>query len=95
MTIDEFTPLVGRAFTVDCDPEPIDLTLVEASAGRHILTEFRPPFTLIFRSQPGILLADGIYTMHCGQWGPGEIFITPVMAAAGNEPGQHYQAVFN
>ena len=93
--IEEFLPLVGKAFEVKCDPANVSLTLTEAIPGRHRAFDDRPPYTLIFHSAPQILLVDGLYVMTCGAFGPDTIFISPIIAAPGSAPGYYYQAVFN
>lgn len=95
MLLEEFTPLLGRAFTADCEPKSVDLTLVEAYPGRTGLKDIRPPFSLIFHTPAEILLLDGTYTLRCGKWGPDRIFITAIMAQPDADPGHYYQAVFN
>lgn len=95
MTLDEFTPLVGQVFTVDSDLGPVELTLVEAVAQKHILTDFPAPFTLIFLSPSGVLIEDRIYTLRSGEWGPDKIFVAPTLPTPGGEPGQYYQSTFN
>lgn len=95
MILEEFTPLLGRIFTADCEPNSVELTLVEAYPIRVSLSTIRPPFMLIFHTPPEIFLVDGIYVLRCGGWGPDRIAISPTIAAPDSEPGQYYQAVFN
>lgn len=93
--IEEFLPLVGQAFEVDCEPRTALLTLVEATPGRQRAFDDRPPFTLIFHSTPEVLLMDGLYTMKSAGFGPDSIFLIPTVATPGAAPGYYYQAVFN
>jgi hypothetical protein len=95
MILEEFTPLIGRVFTADCEPNSAELTLVEAYPLRVNLSNMRPPFMLIFHTPPEIFLVDGMYVLRCGDWGPDRISISPTIAAPDSEPGQYYQAVFN
>jgi hypothetical protein len=94
MTLDEFTPLVGYSFIADCDPQPVEIELVEATALRNDPAFERPPFILIFRSDPMAQLISGAYVLRCGEWGPGMIDIHPITAPLGNEPGYYYQSIF-
>lgn len=75
MTLDEFTPLVGQDFEVDCTPATATIRLVEASPLRDLGISDRPPFILVFCSSPEVMLIDGIYTMRCGSFGPAAIGI--------------------
>lgn len=95
MTLDEFTPLIGREFEADCAPKVALLTLVEARPARWIADPERPGFVLLFRSSPAILLIGASYVMRCGSFGPDTIGIEPVIAAPGAAPGHYYEAVFN
>ncbi len=95
MTLDEFTPLVGYTFIAECDPAPIGITLVEASALRKNLKLERPPFILIFRSPLTAQLIAGAYVLRCGEWGPGLIDLNSLIAPQGGQPGYYYQAIFS
>ena len=95
MTLDEFLPLVGMTLKVDCAPNVVPLTLVEASPSRHPGLDDRPPFALIFRSAPNAFLVAGTYAMQCSGFGPALIDIAPIAAIPGATPGHYYQAVFN
>lgn len=95
MVLEEFTPLVGRAFTADCEPRSVDLELVEASALRPNALSARPPFILVFRSGVDAMLADGGYILRCGGWGPDIIYLLSLTPPADAPPGFYYQAVFN
>jgi hypothetical protein len=95
MILEEFTPLLGRVFTADCEPNSVELTLVEAYPLRASLSNIRPPFMLIFHTPPEIFLVDGMYVLRCGDWGPDRIAISPTITPPDSEPGQYYQAAFN
>lgn len=95
MTVDDFVPLVGQDFILDCEPAEISIRLVEAKPLRD-LGGGRPPFILVFKSPPTAMLIDGIYTMRCGQFGPAAIGIGSLVAPVDAEPGHYYyQSVFN
>jgi hypothetical protein len=95
MTMDEFLPLVGQVLLADCNPKPAELKLVEARPLSNQGWAPRPPFLLIFRSVPEILLVAGVYSMRCGEWGPELIYIEQMAALGFAEAGRFYQAVFN
>ncbi|MBX9815944.1 MAG: hypothetical protein A4S12_13275 [Proteobacteria bacterium SG_bin5] len=95
MLLDEFTPLLGKEFRVDCTPAEVPLVLTEAYPIRDSGLADRPPFMLIFRSPPEAVLITGGYVMRCGGWGPEIIHIEQVAALKDAEPGHYYQAVFN
>ena len=95
MTMDEFLPLVGQVLLADCNPKPAELKLVEARPLLDRGLAPRPPFQLIFRSSPEILLVAGIYAMRCGEWGPELIYVEQMASLGFTEAGHFYQAVFN
>jgi hypothetical protein len=95
MILEEFLPLVGKAFVADCQPNEVEITLVEASPLRDHGLADRPPFILIFYSPPEYMLGDGTYVLRCGGWGPERISIWSTLPPAKTQPGYYYQAVFN
>ena len=95
MSIDEFVPLVGRAFQVDCTPNTVTITLTDATLMRATPGAANPSFSLIFRSAPEVLLVSGTYAMQSGRFGPAAIHLAPVVSPLGSAPGYTYQAVFN
>jgi len=95
MTMSEFAPMVGQVLLADCNPKPAELKLVEMRPLTNRGLVERPPFELVFRSAPEILLITGIYAMRCGDWGPDLIYIEQIAALGFKEPGHYYQAVFN
>ena len=95
MTLDEFAPMVGQTLLVDCEPKPVEIELTSARPlPNHGVVE-RPPFILIFRTPPEIVLVAGIYPMKCGEWGPDLIYIEQVASPDLKDKGHFYQAVFN
>lgn len=95
MLLEEFTPLLGRVFSADCEPKAAEITLVEAYPLRESAYANRPPFMLIFHSSPEVFLVEGVYVLRCANWGPDRISIAPIIAPADGMPGQYYQAVFS
>lgn len=95
MVLEEFLPLVGRAFVAHCEPAEIEIALVEAAPLKDRGLTSRPPFILIFRTPPEALLVEGSYVLRCGSWGPDRISIWPTIAPHQAAPGHYYQAVFN
>ena len=95
MLLDEFIPLVGQAFTAECEPTAVEITLIEATALRPNSMAPRPPFILIFRTPPEVFLVEGSYILRCGRWGPDRISIWPTLAPPDGAAGHYYQAVFN
>ena len=95
MQIEEFTPLVGRTLVADCDPRAAELTLVEASPLRHGIEGNRPPFILIFRSSPDVLLVAGSYTIRAEEFDPAIIEIAQISPPPASSEGHYYQAIFN
>lgn len=95
MVIDEFLPLVGKTLQLDCDPRPAELTLIEASPGRHQGDPRRPSFILIFRSSPATLLVSGSYAMRAEGLEPAVVYISQIAPPAAAPEAHYYQAVFN
>jgi hypothetical protein len=95
MLLEEFTPLIGKVFTAECEPKSVDIRLVEAYPLHDSPMASRPPFMLIFHTPIEVLLVDGSYILRCGHWGPDRISIGCAMATPDGEPGHYYQAVFN
>lgn len=95
MTMNEFAPLVGQTLLVDCNPRMAELKLVAMNPLRDRGVVNRPPFELLFRSDPMVQLVAGIYNMRLGEWGPAAIYIEPMARHPQDEPGCYYQAVFN
>ena len=95
MILEEFVPLVGTALLVDCQPDAARLTLVSAKPLPATAQADRPPFSLMFRSEPDVLLVDGSYVMRGDAFGPDRIFISSLVAPSQSPPGYYYQAVFN
>ena len=95
MILDEFTSLVGHDFTVDCIPDPITVRLTEASSLRPNGATGRPPFILVFRSDPDVLLLAGSYRMQAEGFGPDLIHLSDMAPPPNAEAGYSYQAVFN
>jgi hypothetical protein len=95
MTIGEFTPMVGQNLLADCSPAQVELKLVSAKPLPNLAQIERPPFLLIFRTVPEILLVTGTYAMKCGEWGPDLIYIEQTASPDPKDEGHFYQAVFN
>jgi hypothetical protein len=94
MVLKEFLPLVGYTFLADCVPQPVGIVLTEAYPLRNDPAFERPPFILIFRSDPMAQLIGGSYVLRCGEWGPVQLDIHPIAAPLGGEPGYYYQSIF-
>jgi hypothetical protein len=95
MYLAEFMPMVGQTLLADCNPKPVELKLTEAKPLPDRGQIERPPFILIFRTPPEIVLVAGIYAMKCGEWGPDLIYIEETISPDPKDKGHFYQAVFN
>ncbi|WP_423605578.1 DUF6916 family protein [Sphingomonas sp. MS122] len=95
MVLEEFTPLVGKAIRVDCAPKSVDITLMEATALADRGAAPRPPFILIFHSDPKVRLVSGTYALRSGSFGPALVYLEDVVPPMNALPGHYYQAVFN
>ncbi len=95
MWLEEFVPMIGQSLLADCSPKAVELKLIEASPLQDRGATERPPFILIFRSTPEILLVSGGYALRCGEFGPVLVYLEPMVKPPRSEPGQYYQAIFN
>jgi hypothetical protein len=95
MFLHEFTPMVGHSLLADCNPAPVEIKLVDARPLTNHARLERPPFLLVFRTPPEILLVAGIYAMKCGEWGPDLIYIEQMNSPDPKDNGHFYQAIFN
>jgi hypothetical protein len=95
MFLHEFAPMVGQFLLADCDPNPVELKLTEARPLPNRAQIERPPFLLMFRTAPQIVLVAGLYAMKCGEWGPDLIYIEQTFSPDPKDDGNFYQAVFN
>jgi hypothetical protein len=96
LTVDDFAPAVGQAFTVDGgDAGAVDLELIEAKLyGSQAATDpsgRRSPFHLLFRGPPDPVLAQQTLRLENATLGPLEIFVVPV---GHTEDGTDYEAIF-
>lgn len=95
MAIEEFQPHVGKLFRLDCSPRNVDITLVSATPLTDRGASTRPPFSLLFQSDPMVLLGTGIYAMRSGSFGPDLVYLEQTMTPPGLPSGNYYQAIFN
>lgn len=97
LTVDDFRPAIGQAFTIDAgDGRRIDLTLTEArtidpGAAPTDDAGHRAPFALDFRGPAEPTLPQAIYRLENDALGALELFIVPV---ARSEAGTDYEAIF-
>ena len=95
MVLEEFAPHVRKAFHAECSPKNAELVLVEAKPLTNHARLERPPFSLLFHSDPAVLLTSGVYTIRCDGLEPAAVYLEPTIAPPGGEPGYFYQAIFN
>lgn len=99
MTCDDFTPLIGREFTVSLPAQPdagsVELELVKCTAFDQLKASHaqRVPFSLIFhsKSEPQNL-PQRIYRFENPELGAMEVFMVPV---GRNGAGFIYQVSFS
>jgi hypothetical protein len=97
LTVDDFKPAVGEAFSLDADGAgALALTLVAArthdpDAGPVDSSGGRSPFTLTFRGPAQPVLPQRIYRLDHDATGPLEVFIVPI---ANDPEGTSYEAIF-
>ena len=97
LTVDDFRPAVGQAFSLDAaGAGKLELTLVEArtiepGAPPTDDTGRRTPFALDLRGPVDPILPQSIYRLEHPEVGVLEIFIVPV---GRTEAGADYEAIF-
>ena len=92
-TLTTFADRIGETFRVDEGARPLELRLVDASAGpsRTAPRERRAPFSVVFLGPPEPVLPQRIYRLRNDNLGEFEIFIVPIGPAG---DGMQYEAVF-
>ena len=92
LTLHDFAPLIGQAFTAHAAQGTVELRLSEASALRPSGVGRDEPFSLIFVGPPGAMLSQGTYALEHAVLPGLEVFIVPISAS---DAGVQYQAIFN
>jgi len=96
LTLEDFAPHVGTAFTLPGSDEtpPIDFMLLEATplSNRPYPGQVREPFQLMFRAASPQVYPQGLYRLAHPDMGEKDIFL---VAAAQGEAGVDYCATFN
>lgn len=95
MRLEEFIPHLNRTFVAECTPQDVEIKLVEAYPLKIRGGIERPPFMLIFHTEPTVLLLNGIYNLRAASFERAGVHIGRIEAAPGSAPGNYYQAVFN
>ena len=90
LTIGDFSPHVGEAFDLDAGESAVPLKLAKVDAAGNSGRE-GGAFSLIFVSEKGPWLAQGIYPVTHPALGSMEIFLVPVGPVSA---GNGYQAIF-
>lgn len=96
LTLENFAPHVGTAFTLPGSEEsaPIDFVLIEAKAltNRPYPGQAREPFQLIFQVATQSVYPQGLYRLTHPAMGERDIFLVPVDRT---DAGVDYCATFN
>ena len=92
LTLHDFAPLIGQAFTAHAAQGTVELRLSEASALRPSGVGRNEPFSLIFVGSRDALLSQGMYALEHAVLPGLEVFIVPISAS---DAGVQYQAIFN
>ena len=92
LTLHDFAPLIGQAFTAHAAQGMVELRLAEASGLRPSGVGREQPFSLIFVGSPDALLSQGTYTLEHAVLPGLEVFIVPINAS---DAGVQYEAIFN
>ena len=98
LTLDDFTPLVGTAFTITFPDGVFELTLVAVEplgtrAPRPDVPDFRTtPFSLVFLGPLAPILPQQTWDLAHPALGTHGIFLVPIGPGQGR---MRYEAVFN
>jgi hypothetical protein len=93
LTDDDFAPHFGSRYRLHLAgaAEPLDLELVEITAGRQAPRQNRRAFSLVFRGPHRPWLPQAVYRLEHESMGALDLFLVPI----GPDPqGALYQAVF-
>jgi hypothetical protein len=90
LTVDDFTPHVGRAFEITAGGQATSMRLASAQAIRQRASAPRASFSLVFTGEAS--LGQGIHTVVHPELGALDIFLVPI--GPGSQ-GLQYEAVFN
>ena len=96
-TVHTFRPHLNDTFHVFPDAATdIPMTLITVTALGEGGTDTEPaqgrhPFSLVFRSAPGVPLPQRIYTLEHAELGRFELFLVPIAA---DREGVRYEAIF-
>ena len=98
LTLEQFTPLIGKQFTVQTQIGTISLTLAEAEERprRNLPEAFRTPLSLIFDGPDNLRLEQDNYVIEHPDLGQYVWALTPVQSyAPGRSPDiPQYQVLF-
>jgi len=93
LRLDHFSALIGEHFALCDGATPLTLQLDSAeSLGEAPPGSARKPFSLVFRGEDSLALAQGTYALEQPRLGRLEIFLVPL---ASREGESRYQAVFS
>ncbi|MFC7334701.1 DUF6916 family protein [Rhodocista pekingensis] len=92
LTVEQFEHAVGRTFTLETVPEPVDVRLDSVRRFPKLSVSLREPFTAFFSSAPDVQLLEGLYKATLDGDTTLELYLIPVVAPPGR---RCYQAVYN
>jgi hypothetical protein len=93
LTLEFFTPFVGRQFSFEGQPVTLRLASVDPKPRFAMPNAARVPFLLLFHGPIDTILPQGIYRAAIQDGPIMEVHLTPIHTTA---PGrQEYQAMFN
>jgi hypothetical protein len=98
-TLEIFTPMIGKEFSIPHPQVPADFKLRLTSAydpskgASH--PKFRKPLTLTFRGPDDPLLLEGVYDIQTEGFGPASIYIIPTITPDREENGMGYHVAIN
>ena len=99
LTMETFTPLIGKEFSILHPQVPVEFklrltTAYDPSKGASP-PKFRKPLTLTFCGPVEPLLLEGAYDIQAEGFGPVNLFIVPTLTPDREENGMGYHVAIN
>lgn len=89
LTLETFSNLKVRTFSLKAEPEPLEIEMIEVSeAGQGVN---RKSFSVLFRGPGETVLEQAIYSISNPETGDLDLFLVPV---GPDKQGMLYEAVF-
>ena len=93
LTARSFNAEIGKSFTAETVPDPVQLTLHRLVEGVMTSSGYRTPFSLIFTTPMNVLLLEAQYRLKSASGQEYLLYLSPIVSP--RDGLRHYQAQFN